>query len=184
MVQRQKDNDSWRLVCSTHGTRFWTLTASWMHNFFSSSILSDNFSKRASFLAAKAVNLSRSTALGREDKLSPVGGKRVSSNDANLCWFETKSQNSFSLITVTLTATNCLQSLFLRLFEVLFYSLHPYFKILQSGKRCTAFKLLRHFSFYPVGFHLLWRGYMYVRVKYVFRLNQELLCLLCLLCLL
>ena len=26
------------------------------------------------------------------------------------------------------------------------------------------------FSFYPVGFHLLWKGNMYVRVKYVFRL--------------
>ena len=134
-----------------------------MHNFFSSSILSDNFSKRASFLAAKAVNLSRSTALGREDKLSPAGGKRVFKKSLNITQvmmliyvdFETKSQNSFSLITVTLTATNCLQSLFLRLFEFLFYSLHPYFKILQSGKRCTAFKLLRHFSFYPVGFHLL-----------------------------
>ena len=47
-----------------------------MHNFFSSSILSDNFSKSASFLAAKAVNLSRSTALGREDKLSPVRKKK------------------------------------------------------------------------------------------------------------
>ena len=80
----KKNNDSWRLVCSTYGTRLRTLTASWMHNFFSSSILSDNFSKRASFLAAKAVNLSRSTALGREDKLSPVGGKRVFKKSLNI----------------------------------------------------------------------------------------------------
>ena len=119
-----------RLVCSTYGTRLWTLTASWMHNFFSSSILSDNFSKRASFLAAKAVNLSRSTALGREDKLSPVRRKRVFKKSLNITQvmklfyvcLRQGLKTHFFLITVTLTATNCLQSLFLRLFELLFSS--------------------------------------------------------------
>ena len=60
-----------------------------MHNVFSSSIFSFSFSKRASFLAARAVNISRSAALGSEDKLSP---ERIA-NMLDKCFLQVMGKN-------------------------------------------------------------------------------------------
>ena len=60
-----------------------------------------------------------------------------------------------------------MQALFLHLLQLLFFHFTPilkFFRVVRGALRSNFF------SFYPVGFHLLWKGNMYVRVKYVFRL--------------
>ena len=79
-------------------TCFYQLTASCIHNFFSSTVLSFNFSIRASFLAAKAVNISRSAALGSDDKWSP---------EDKIVWWLGSVWAETALTSVELTCSIC-----------------------------------------------------------------------------